>query len=303
MVLLLAYWIDSRPKGTGDEPGRAVGIAVAHRMSDRTEYTPVESTSETEAETATETQAAAAAAASASASAVALPLDVEGLLADVTDTPLPTSGIGAGSALESGTGEGTGLLRNGEGDGEKATTMFFGVSGSGSRFIYVLDRSDSMNGPPLSAAKRETIRSISTLGESQSFQIVIYNNRPSYASPRGQAFWMLPGNDSMKQWATQYIRSIPAHGGTEHYDALKLALKLEPDVIFLLTDANIPQLRRSRLDEIRVLCERAGTTIHAVEFGTEVVAPEGSFLRTLAAENGGEYRYLDVRTLSPVSEE
>ena len=31
-------------------------------------------------------------------------------------------------------------------DSAEATTMVFGVSGSGSRFVYVFDRSDSMNG-------------------------------------------------------------------------------------------------------------------------------------------------------------
>lgn len=298
IVLMLAAWIDTSPKGTGDEPGRPIGIAVAHRMADRTEYEPAEAPAETTAES-TEASEASSAAATASAPALARPLDIDGLLAEVTDTPMENSGVGTGTALEAGSGEGTGPLRRGEGTGPEATAMFFGVSGSGRRFVYVIDRSDSMNGAPLSAAKRETIRSLGSLGPDHSFQIIVYNNRSQYANPEGQAFWMLPASDAMKRWATQYIRAVPAHGGTEHYDALKLALKLEPDVIFFLSDAHLPRLRQTRLNEIRVLCERVGTTIHAVEFGTEFTPPKDSFLIELAAGNGGEYRYLDVRTLRP----
>ena len=39
------------------------------------------------------------------------------------------------------------------------------------------------------------------------------------------------------------------------------------------------------------------TTIHCIEFGPEPVAPVDSFLRDLAAENHGEYRYVDVQGL------
>ena len=297
IVLLLAVWIESRPRGTGDEGDRPIGIAVAHRMSDRTEYEQPSETAQT-AENPTESNATSAAAAAAAAAAeLAQPLDVDGLLADVTDTPLSGSSTGSQTAVGAGDGEGVTTKPSGNGDGPEATTMFFGVSGSGRRFVYVLDRSQSMKGTPLNAAKREIVRSLSSLTENQTFQVVIYNNRASFFQPQGSSFWMLPADEQMVRRAERYVRATEALGGTAHYDALRTALKFEPDVIFLLTDARIPQLGPSQLAEMRARCQRIGTTIHAIEFGRDLAAPEVSFLRNLAAENNGEYRYINVATL------
>ena len=37
--------------------------------------------------------------------------------------------------------------------------------------------------------------------------------------------------------------------------------------------------------------------LHAIEFGSEPVPPHDSFLRDLAAQNRGQYQYVDVRAL------
>lgn len=300
LIIALALWMDRRPSGQGNQPDRAVGVAVAHRMADRTVYETVEAdNSDTESDSNDSASAAAAAAASTAPSA-AQPIDVDGLLAAITDTPMPDSGQGSGSALEAGDGAGAGPMTDGDGGGPKASTMFFGASGSGRRFAYVFDRSDSMNGKPLNAVKSELMRSMDLLGDGQSFQVIFYNNRPSYFEADG--FTMLPASDSMKSRVKKFVRNIDAFGGTEHYDALRMALNLRPDVIFFLTDANIPQLNTRELDEIRNRCVEAGATIHAIEFGQEPLAPKKTFLRQLAQDNRGEYRYLNVQTLKAKAE-
>lgn len=301
LVLMLFFWANSARQGSGEEAGRSVGIAVAHRLTDRTEYQEITPEAATESTQSGENSNSAnnATAVAAAPPALARPVDLAGFLAEATAIPSPESSAGKTNALEATSGGGGGISGLGAG-GAPVTTMFFGVSGSGRRFAYVFDRSDSMGNSdsrPLRAAKSEIIRSLRLLGPDQSFQIIFYNNRPNYFEPSGQSFWLLPADDAMKRRAEQFVRAIGAEGGTEHFDALKMALRLEPDVIFFLTDARIPQLRRNQLDEIRNRCVRAGTTIHAIEFGVDVVAPEVSFLRTLAAENQGEYRYIDVQTL------
>lgn len=300
VVLLLARWVGS-PRGTVEEPDRPVGVAIAHRMPDRTEYESSESTGDADSEQSDEAEAAAAAAAPPSAMA---PLDLEGLLADVTETPAPDASVGRKDAIEAAAETSSGLLNDNGGGSPPATTMVFGLSGTGRRFAYVFDRSDSMNGfsgRPLAAAKREIISSLQSLGPDHEFQIIFYNHRPSYFEPSGQSFWMLPADDAMKRRAEAFVRSVPAFGGTEHMDALKMALRLGPDVIFFVTDARIPRLNRRHLDEIHSRSTRAGTTIHAVELGVDKSTPEETFLRTLAHENGGQYRYIDVNTLDPVA--
>lgn len=302
LVLLLAHWASSLSGGGGDEPDRPVGVAIAHRMPDRTEYETAEpSTAETDADASEATDSSEAAASPPSAMA---PLDIEGLLAEATKTPAPDASVGRGDSIEAAAA-GDGGLDYGNGGSPPATTMVFGVSGTGRRFAYVFDRSDSMNGyngRPLAAAKREIIRSLQALGPDHEFQIIFYNNRPRHFEPSGASFWMLKADDAMKQRAERFVRSVPAIGGTDHMPALKRALQLEPDVIFFVTDARIPRLNRRHLDEIRARCSRAGTTIHAVELGVDVSTPEDTFLRTLAHENGGEYRYINVQSLEAVPE-
>src|SRR5262245_48566300 len=51
-------------------------------------------------------------------------------------------------------------------------TRVFGLRGNGSRFVYVFDRSSSMEGAPLSAAKRELIGSLQSLQSVHQFQVI-----------------------------------------------------------------------------------------------------------------------------------
>jgi len=75
--------------------------------------------------------------------------------------------------------------------------------------------------------------------------------------------------------------------------ALKRALSYSPEHIFFLTDADQPQLTAADLAEIRRI-NRGRTKIHCVEFGKGPGMPGDNFLKQLARQNGGTYRYRDV---------
>lgn len=304
VVLLvgLALILGRSSHGTGDQPDRPVGIAIVHRMPDRTQY-------ETAAEqpTAADQAAASQAAAAPQGSEAALPadasppLDLDGLLASALDTPLPAGDPGQTDALQAAAASTGDRSMNLGPSGSQHTTEVFGISGTGSRFLYVFDRSESMNGfggRPLLAAKMQLVRSIDSLGPGQEFQIIFYNNQPRAFVPGGQMVRLLKGDDQTKRSAEQYVRAMTAFGGTRHMDALLMALRMSPDVIFFLTDARIPRLNGSQLQEVKSRATRSGTTIHTIEFGDDLAAPQQSFLQTLAADNGGQYRYLYVGDLN-----
>jgi hypothetical protein len=73
------------------------------------------------------------------------------------------------------------------------------------------------------------------------------------------------------------------------------ALRLKPDVIFLLTDGGDPHLRPG---QISFLTDQAAgqTSIHCLQFGTGTAdaIPADHFLRRLAAETGGSYGFITV---------
>lgn len=182
-------------------------------------------------------------------------------------------------------------------DERQEPTQLFGITSSGSSFVYVFDRSLSMQGPPLAAAKRELLQSLSRLKPVQQFQIIFYNERPRVMRLDGaQGGSLLFADDSGQQAAASFVASITADGGTDHLGALKLALRMRPDVVFFLTDADDPALSKAELAEL----QRAnnGTIIHAVEFKPGPDQGKGQFLHTLAAQHGGQHTYVDTAKLT-----
>lgn len=303
LILLIAIaWVAANaPGGTGEYVDRQIGIAMVHRLPDRDQYEPMppELKQSTEPTSADASSASAAAAPPADLSP---PIDLQGILSAMQSTPAPQTGTGmAGDAKLDGDafGDGTGTSAISP-LGQKATAQLFGISGSGSRFVYVFDRSDSMNGfggMPLRSAKRELIRSLKSLSPQQQFQIIFYNETVKPFQMAGSPLSMVAGEPSNLARAQRYVESMRAFGGTKHKGALLMALRMSPDVIFFLTDAHIPRLSQIELDVIQDRAERSGTTIHAIEFGSHAVGAAGSFLRDLAAMNDGQYQYVDVRNL------
>ena len=291
------------PRGSGDSSDRAVGIALVHRMPDRDRYVDAADLNQpdpTAAEQASDASDSAAAA--APPADFAPPIDLAGILKTMESTPAPVAGTGlAGETDLDGDAFGSGRGSSAADESAEATTTVFGVSGSGSRFVYVFDRSDSMNGydgKPLRAAKSELLRSLESLTDRQRFQIVFYNDKATPFRIEGMPIQLVAGEGPMIARARRYVNSIAAFGGTKHAEAIKLALRMSPDVIFFLTDARIPRLSQIELRDIQNRADRSGTSIHAIEFGSDSVPPADSFLRDLAAMNRGQYQYLDVSRLS-----
>jgi hypothetical protein len=245
------------------------------------------------------------------------PIDLDAALAEMMATPNPgaISGLANGTALGQG-GLGNFGIDSGDGDNDKpgdrglkaagggnAAASLFGITGNGNRIVYVVDRSDSMNGNggrPLLAAKRQLIESLGALKPSQFFQFVLYNDqaRPYQNSAAAGAVQMIQAEPAAIASARAYIESVSAFGGTNHSDALRLALRMRPDIIFFLTDGLIPSLSIRELDEIARIANSYGTTIHGIEFGTSPTADPSSFVPRLAANCGGKYRYFDVTEFS-----
>lgn len=178
-------------------------------------------------------------------------------------------------------------------------TSVFGVKGTGSKFIYVFDRSTSMegyDGIPLAAAKAQLIGSLNDLQRTHQFQIIFYNGNAVPWNPNpSQPPSMMFGDESTKAAACKFIQGIVGRGNTRHLPALQQALRLAPDVVFFLTDAEWPQMSRAELDRIKRL--NRGTSINSIEFGVGPRRSRNNFLTQLAQENNGQYSYVDITHL------
>ncbi|MEM7624845.1 MAG: VWA domain-containing protein [Planctomycetota bacterium] len=160
---------------------------------------------------------------------------------------------------------------------------FFGQTGRGSRFVYVIDRSGSMKGPRFDAARFELIKSIRSLREDELFYVIFYDSRATPMPAKG----LVPADEGNQQQHIAWIRSISVGGGTDPTEAITLALSgLRPDTIWLLSDG---QFNVAVADTIRRLNPGGRVQINTIAFhdrGGEAI------LKIIADENDGDYRFV-----------
>ncbi len=299
LLILLAGFVRVTYRGVAMEPARQGGIVLAHNSGTTTQYFGEEDKA---SESTTQTTQSAADSLRALPGRKQQPIDLAGRLPTRTSD---TIGSQAGMELPSASGFATGSRPSGGRlHGNQVRTSIFGVEGTGTKFVYVFDRSASMadyGGRPMAAAKAELTASLDDLGSMHQFQIIFYNDRSTVFNPRfPQPPKMLYGDDSTCRLAQNFVHAVVAAGGTRHMEALKLALGMRPDVIFFLTDAAEPRLSPSELAEIHRLDTRIGAMINTIEFGAGAYRNGNNFLVQLAQQNGGQHAYIDITRLPQV---
>lgn len=214
------------------------------------------------------------------------------------------SGAGAAGQFANDEGLGTG------GVGTAPTrTQVFGLQEEAASFVYVFDRSQSMNSTlsissegallftitPLQAAKAELLRSIGDLDNHQAFQIIFYNHDTAFFAPPTRARRLVAADANNKRRAGYFVEAMPGEGGTYHLEPLELALRMRSDVIYLLTDGEEKDdPSEVDLDRLRGL-NRGRTRINVIHF---CFTPRpADALVALAKENGGRYLSLNISQL------
>lgn len=147
--------------------------------------------------------------------------------------------------------------------------------------VILLDRSGSMSGWPMIAARRATARIIESLNESDRFGIVAYDGvREHFDLKQG----LCEANNFTKMRAAEYLSKIDARGGTEMLPALQEGLRYfgaasnrDPHVI-LVTDGDVGN------DSAMIRSAQTGVRISTVGIG--YAAREG-LLNRIAETSGG----------------
>jgi Ca-activated chloride channel family protein len=122
-------------------------------------------------------------------------------------------------------------------------------------------------------------------------QVIAYNQSIEHLAGRE----LVPATEENKTRLVKRIADLSAAGQTEHHYALLAALRLKPEVIFLLTDGGDPTMNLAQLRLIRELAAD-NTTIHCVRFGRGPEPETPHFMARLAKENRGSYVYYDVNS-------
>ena len=178
--------------------------------------------------------------------------------------------------------------------GPQGEVGIFGTAPTrGHSFVFLIDRSHSMGSEGLgaiAAAQAELLAALEKLESNHSFQIVAYNQAPTYLRERK----LIAVDDDSRRAGRDFLANLAAFGATDHERAIISAMQLKPDVLYLLTDGD-PVLTAGQRKRIR---EESGgrTTICCIQFGR--VRPDDEATRTaleaLARENRGSYAFVDM---------
>jgi len=201
------------------------------------------------------------------------------------------SGLGLIPGLGSGGGGGTGVGTGpAQGPGIGYGTTFFGAEARARSFAFVIDRSGSMAfQDALTVAKNELMRSLRPLPAEARFAVVFYNQVPKRIEVGGSAS-LMPATESNKAQVEKQLERLLPEGGTDHMEALRIALAMKPEVIFFLTDADL----MTYSDVNKLVQDDLGVRIQTIHFSPGPAMPGQSPLKRLAAASGGAYRHIDV---------
>jgi hypothetical protein len=192
-----------------------------------------------------------------------------------------------------------------------SVASLFGLSGEGGKFVYVFDRSGSMNSmftlysegrilsmiTPLRSAKRELIRSLQALSPANEFQIVFYNSEPEIFGDSHYSHELFRATAENKQLATSFVEGMLARGFTNHLLALEAAFTLDPDVIFLLTDGEAKDdLHPTVIRRMYKYCQRRNIVVNVVHFCNK--PRDECTLIPLAQRTGGQHIFISLESLA-----
>ncbi len=201
--------------------------------------------------------------------------------------------------------EGSGESRTGAGDGKSA--KFFGTKAQGNKFVYVLDRSGSMDYQSgevsdyqvtrFDVARMELIKSVESLQPHQEFYVVLFStgmkqmfNEQSLLPKPVKA--TLENKARLRDW----LWEGHASGGTDPRDSLKLAFKMKPDAIFMLSDGEFRDERDG--DPLSIdLTRKQVADNNPIRINSIALEDDSSKanMEELSNVSGGQFRFVKVR--------
>lgn len=183
---------------------------------------------------------------------------------------------------------------------------FFGAKATGNRFVYIVDASPSMRRDrAFDAAKQEILRSLQSMKPTQRFAILFFGGAV-------ESLELAPGQkldqpvsataENIQKAVTWLTKVTIQQDGRPPIEAVKSALELEPDGIFLLFDGttkldNWTQMVRKLNTNQGLLSDGSPRVpIHVIHFFREEYQRS---MQQLASENSGSYRFVPRPNVFP----
>lgn len=201
--------------------------------------------------------------------------------------PIISIDVGSGGSLpQARKDDWTDFAAGGGGSGAGGAS-FFGLEARGERFVFVVDRSGSMGGEKLDAAKAELLRAVRGLKRDAKFYTIFFNDHEEPMPARD----LVRATEANKRGHFTWVSGIRADDGTDPTSAMIRALGLKPDAIWLLSDGIF---EGSAADAIQRANPGRKVQIHAIAFYSR----EGeAVLKRIAKDNRGRYRFVSPASI------
>ena len=206
--------------------------------------------------------------------------------------------------------------RKSEGDGKSAT--FFGTKASGRRFVFVVDRSISMaygSGDFVSnelfnrydVAKSELLNAIESLQPHQEFYVVMFahNTIPMFGqesvedsdSSKEREFKMIAATRENKTRFQTWLSGVTMGPGTDPRLALEIAIDMEPDAVFMLSDGEFVSEYNDNRPKTRDIVRkhvRQGTIV-PINTVSLVVEETVAAMKSIAGASRGSFKFTTIQ--------
>jgi len=159
----------------------------------------------------------------------------------------------------------------------------------GTRVSFVMDASGSMINK-MATLKDQLKKTINGMSREQSFNVIFFQDNKCDMVSRN----LLPTTAGNKIRADVFLDGVTTTGTTDPIPGIEAAFRQKPDTIYLLTDGDFPD-NDAVLKKIRELNKDKKVRVYTIAF--EGTADNDTafkdLLKTIAKENGGEYKHVE----------
>ncbi len=191
---------------------------------------------------------------------------------------------------------GVGLKTIGGGQG---SAEFFGVKAGGRRFVFIVDSSNSMRGQKFTDAKEELMYAVRRLDKSQAFYVIFFDQdalRMFASANEEPASRPVPATITNIRKLETWMKTVENERRTDPYDAVKVALEMRPDAIFILSDGQftdrgrtVDYLARENILDDAAYGKKPRVVVHTIGFYSK----DGEVtLEAIAKAYNGTYRFV-----------
>ena len=161
---------------------------------------------------------------------------------------------------------------------------FFEVKSHADSVAFVVDCSTSMSGSRFERACQELINAIEQLAPEQMFFVVFFDQGRVPLFP-DETPHLAKAEPSEKARFLKQVKSIRIGSGTNPESSLELAISLDPDIVYLLSDGEFPTPKAALVERLK----RQQIKVQTIAFET---TSGRQMLLDIAAETGGTFCFV-----------